>query len=670
LQAALAGSFVWTSSGPRAQLVDYGALQQVFGEPVTMSATGKPQRAAEAPANIEIITQDDIRRSGATNIPEVLRFVVGVDVRRNGITNADVGVRGYNQAGNPRLQVLMDGRQLYLVEYAEVNWATIPVQLDEIRQIELIKGPNAALYGFNAVGGVINIVTYDPLADRINAVSLRGGTQHYQSGSAVGTAQLGEVAGIRLSLGGLRSRDFDSGPLAAVDHANRGSAFNESLNLDARARFSQTTDGFVQASWSDTSDAEASPLGPFNTRTYRAGSLRIGANADTALGLLSVSASRSQMLVSNPITFPQPIGISDRETITVVQASNLLKLGTDHALRLGLEYRANAFVPPTAPDSEFSEYIYAASLMWDWRIAPRLSLTNAMRIDRLQLQHAGPVEPAARDSVAQLNRTALTAVSVNTGLVWQVTDLDTLRVTAARGVQLPAVLNFVFAVPAGPFGGVAYSALPELSPSIVWNGELDYDRAITPIHSTLRSAIFVQRTETLLAAPVNAPFAFIPGGRVFVPGTGGHSVALGAEFALKGASEAGFRWNLSYALVTTSDAVPASTAEHPNGAAEFAHAVPRHVVIAGIGYARDRFELDLVARWQSSLRDFRIGSDGLTLMPVEVGNAITMATRFGYRLSEHMTASVTAQQFNRSRLIETAGPPVERRIIVGLTVRL
>lgn len=53
-----------------AQTVDYGALEQMFGEPVTMSVTGKPQRATDAPANIEIITQDDIRRSGATTIPK------------------------------------------------------------------------------------------------------------------------------------------------------------------------------------------------------------------------------------------------------------------------------------------------------------------------------------------------------------------------------------------------------------------------------------------------------------------------------------------------------------------------------------------------------------------------------------------------------------------------
>jgi iron complex outermembrane receptor protein len=70
---ALSATLVRTS----AQSVDYGALEQLFGEPVTTSATGKPQKASEVPANMEIITQEDIRRSGADNIPDILQFITG-----------------------------------------------------------------------------------------------------------------------------------------------------------------------------------------------------------------------------------------------------------------------------------------------------------------------------------------------------------------------------------------------------------------------------------------------------------------------------------------------------------------------------------------------------------------------------------------------------------------
>ncbi len=96
----------------RAQAVDYGTLEQMFGEPITSSVTGKPQRASEVPGDLTIITQDDIRRSGATSIPDVLQWVTGVDVRSYSFGDAQVGLRGYDQALNPRLLVLVDGRQV------------------------------------------------------------------------------------------------------------------------------------------------------------------------------------------------------------------------------------------------------------------------------------------------------------------------------------------------------------------------------------------------------------------------------------------------------------------------------------------------------------------------------------------------------------------------------
>jgi outer membrane receptor for ferrienterochelin and colicins len=83
-----------TGANVSAQSLDYRAMEQLFGEPVTASATGKPQRQSDAPVNMEIITQDDIRRSGATSIPDVLQFVQGVDVRRTGMAGVDVGIRG------------------------------------------------------------------------------------------------------------------------------------------------------------------------------------------------------------------------------------------------------------------------------------------------------------------------------------------------------------------------------------------------------------------------------------------------------------------------------------------------------------------------------------------------------------------------------------------------
>ena len=86
--AAGACCLAWTVSA-RAQVVDYGSLEELFGEPVTTSATGSPRRASQVPANMEIITAEDIRRSGADNLPDILRLVPGIDVRRYGFAAAE-----------------------------------------------------------------------------------------------------------------------------------------------------------------------------------------------------------------------------------------------------------------------------------------------------------------------------------------------------------------------------------------------------------------------------------------------------------------------------------------------------------------------------------------------------------------------------------------------------
>ncbi len=118
-----------------AQSIDYGAAEALFGEPVTASATDKLQRVSDVPANMELITAEQIRRSGADNLPDILRFVPGLDVRRYGFAAADVGVRGYARPLNPRLLVLVNGQQVYLNDYGRTQWYARPCELDEIRQV-------------------------------------------------------------------------------------------------------------------------------------------------------------------------------------------------------------------------------------------------------------------------------------------------------------------------------------------------------------------------------------------------------------------------------------------------------------------------------------------------------------------------------------------------------
>ena len=194
------GAAAFVSLSPAgAQTMDYGSLEQLFGEPVTTSATGSPQRVTEVPANMTIITADEIRRSGARDIPGVLRHVAGVDVMQWTAADTDISVRGYDQAFAARTLVLIDGRQVYADFYGFVPWSALPIELSAIRQIEIVKGPNAALFGFNAVGGVINIITDNPRYSDVNTASVIVGTPGLAGASGVATFKLGAAGAVRLS---------------------------------------------------------------------------------------------------------------------------------------------------------------------------------------------------------------------------------------------------------------------------------------------------------------------------------------------------------------------------------------------------------------------------------------------------------------------------------------
>jgi iron complex outermembrane receptor protein len=658
----------------RAQSVDYEASEMIFGEPVTASVTGKPQRAADAPANIEIITQDAIRRSGATSIPEVLQWVPGVDVRMTGPGNAEVGMRGYNQSSNPHLMVLVNGRQVYMADYGRIIWSSIPVQLDEIRQIEVIKGPNAALYGFNAVSGVINIITYDPLKDRLNVATTRVGTSAMLQGDAVGTGRIGNTAGLRLSLGGFRSNDYPGGTLPAAEREGRQNPFSGTFAADARWQVTPSVEVFADASLGNTRLPDQGPLGVFQSETLVGSSARLGVQADTPLGLLSLSAYRSDERndISAIGQMGQQIVKGEYQATYVVEASDLLKPAADHTLRVGFEFRRYDADSGNFLLGTIATNILAASLMWDWQLTSDLALTNAVRLDDVTLAFSGTRLPGSGATVADFGRVNVAEPSFNSGLVWRATGQDTLRLSLARGVQLPTLMEYAVQIPHGFLApAAAFYGEPHLNPTSILSSELDYDRSLSALDSVLRSAVFAERLDNIVSWPFGAPPALsalhTP---VFYAQNVGYSTGLGGELAIKGHNAAGFRWNASYAFVATTNHTALAQGPVVKGTVDYVHSTPSHVVDAGVGYTHARLELDLMARWQSSYLDFRANAARNGLRAVNVDNYVTMTARVGYRVTDAITAALVAQQFNQSQLFVTAGSPTQRQFLASLTIHL
>lgn len=166
---------------------------------VTASRFG--QDPLEAPAAVTLIERDDIQASGATTIPELLATVPGVDVMQLTAGQADVSARGFNRRLSNKLLVLVDGRTVYLDSVGTTLWSTLPVTMDEIERIEVIRGPGSAIYGADAFAGVVNIITQTPgEAGAENVVRLTAGTKGTTQGAAVVTGRSGDV-GYRASAG-------------------------------------------------------------------------------------------------------------------------------------------------------------------------------------------------------------------------------------------------------------------------------------------------------------------------------------------------------------------------------------------------------------------------------------------------------------------------------------
>jgi iron complex outermembrane receptor protein len=134
------------------------SLEDLMNIEVT-SVSKKEQTTSQAAAAVFVISREDIRRSGALNIPDLLRMVPGLDVAQIDAGNWAISARGFNGQYSDLLLVMVDGRAVYNPIFAGVFWDSQNVALDTIERIEVIRGPGAAIWGSNAVNGVINIIT-------------------------------------------------------------------------------------------------------------------------------------------------------------------------------------------------------------------------------------------------------------------------------------------------------------------------------------------------------------------------------------------------------------------------------------------------------------------------------------------------------------------------------
>ncbi|MGE3153229.1 MAG: TonB-dependent receptor plug domain-containing protein [Nitrospiraceae bacterium] len=331
-----------SGSSARDRRVEEDTLGILQEEETVVTASRHAQRISEAPSNVYVITDDDIRQSGAPDLPTVLRRVPGIEVMQVTGAQFNVSARGDNQAVANKMLVLVDGRSIYVDISGEVFWKAIPVTLPEIKRIEVVKGPSSVLYGFNAFDGVINIITKS--AKEINGTILQfGGGEYGTITSSAVHAGTADKFGYRLSVGHDQNNQWrDRNALAF-----RNNKFN--VNMDYH--LSGDSRVFLEGGFNDVNRYDGNftetvtPTSPFSDGYGRAGYER----ADFFVRAFFRRVSFDADVLTNPVLAPfirvtdvngNQMQFTDTNTYDI-EAQHTLHWGKLNSLSYGLNLRRN-----------------------------------------------------------------------------------------------------------------------------------------------------------------------------------------------------------------------------------------------------------------------------------------------------------------------------------------
>jgi iron complex outermembrane receptor protein len=182
-------------------------LEDLMNMEVT-SVSKKEQKISEAASAVFVITSEDIARSGANDIPDLLRMVPGVEVAQINSSKWAISIRGFNGQYSNKLLVLVDGRTVYTPMLSGVFWDAQDVLLDNIDRIEVIRGPGATVWGANAVNGVINIITKKTSDTQGAFATAGGGSYEHGFGAARYGGRLGGATSYRVFADGFDRNHF------------------------------------------------------------------------------------------------------------------------------------------------------------------------------------------------------------------------------------------------------------------------------------------------------------------------------------------------------------------------------------------------------------------------------------------------------------------------------
>ncbi len=439
------------------------------------------QPISQAPSNVYVITDEDIRHSGAVDLPTLLRRVPGLEVMQMTGADFNVSARGDNQVFANKLLVLIDGRSIYVDVQGSVFWKTIPVTLPEIKRIEVVKGPIEALYGFNAFDGVVNIITKSPEEIKGTSLQVGGGEFGTLTSAAIQAGTRGKL-GYRLSVGEDQAQQWDDRHALAF----RAYKFNVHTEyaLDEVSRL-VVSGGLVDANRFD---------GPVTDR--------VGLNGKFTDGYANIGYERRNFFVrawwrefdtaADFRTHPGLAGLfvlTDRDGRPIgafvnnsynVEAQHAVEVGGAHRITYGVNYRHNS-LSSNIIDRYGREDRLGLYLQGEWQVARPVRLVTGIRYD--------------------LHTEVSPTVSPRLSLLYTPIPDQTFRATLSVAYRPPTLLETHLDTRAVLPGPVVTTGVPSsnLNPEQIVSYEVGYQGWFLRHRLRLRADLFLNHISDLIA---------------------------------------------------------------------------------------------------------------------------------------------------------------------------
>ena len=500
LAGVLAGSTVAQTSRSVPDVTAV-SLEDLWNMQVT-SVSKRTQKVADAAAAIFVITQEDIRRSGATSIPEALRLAPGLEVARIDQNKWAIGSRGFNGRFDNKLLVLIDGRSVYTPLFSGVYWNVQDVMLEDVDRIEVIRGPGATLWGANAVDGVINVITKKAKSTQSTVVMAGAGTEERAAGGVRYGSKLGDNTYYRAY-----AKYFDWGPSAypsGMTAHDGWDALRGGFRADwtPTAANSLTLQGDMYRSRFDETLTVAS-LSPPYSNTFPNDGKYSGGNLLGRWNHTSERSSMSLQMYYDNTTITDHSLFGDHQNIFDIDFQHAFHTGDSQQFVWGFGYRSirdkndPSFTVSLQPNqvtlNHFSTFLQDEISLVD----NRLQITLGSKFERNEFTGL-EVEPNAR-------------------LLWTVTPNQSIWTAVSRAVRTPALteeglrLNSAVIPPGTPSNPTPLPAVLAVFGSHQFNSEdlLAYElgyRVQATSNLSIDLATFYNNYSGLRTAEPGAPF--------------------------------------------------------------------------------------------------------------------------------------------------------------------